>query len=107
MGFSFERWNGKGYPTGAGGEDIPLPMRVVHLSHDYSFGQIIGGLVPPLLRVFFGEKTTYCVVDCTKNLEGCKARTARRPVHDGGYRTAINLVLPDSRGLALSKVSTQ
>ena len=32
--FTFERWNGKGYPAHAGGEAIPLAMRVVHLSHD-------------------------------------------------------------------------
>ncbi len=32
--FTFERWNGKGFPTHASGEAIPLPMRVVHLSHD-------------------------------------------------------------------------
>jgi HD-GYP domain-containing protein (c-di-GMP phosphodiesterase class II) len=32
--FTFERWNGKGYPAHAGGEAIPLPMRIVHLSHD-------------------------------------------------------------------------
>ena len=32
--FTFERWNGKGYPSHAAGETIPLPMRVVHLSHD-------------------------------------------------------------------------
>src|SRR4051794_40836489 len=32
--FTFERWNGKGYPAHAEGEAIPLAMRVVHLSHD-------------------------------------------------------------------------
>ncbi|MFL5798319.1 MAG: HD domain-containing phosphohydrolase [Actinomycetota bacterium] len=32
--FTYERWNGHGYPTGAKGDEIPLPMRVVHLSHD-------------------------------------------------------------------------
>jgi len=32
--FTFERWNGKGYPAHAVGETIPLPMRIVHLSHD-------------------------------------------------------------------------
>ncbi len=32
--FTFERWNGNGYPSHAKGEDIPLPMRIVHLSHD-------------------------------------------------------------------------
>ena len=34
FGFTYERWNGKGYPAGASGEQIPLPMRVVHLCHD-------------------------------------------------------------------------
>jgi HD-GYP domain-containing protein (c-di-GMP phosphodiesterase class II) len=32
--FTYERWNGNGYPTGASGDQIPLAMRVVHLSHD-------------------------------------------------------------------------
>jgi len=32
--FTFERWNGKGYPAHAAGDAIPLPMRIVHLSHD-------------------------------------------------------------------------
>ena len=32
--FTFERWNGNGYPAHASGEAIPLTMRVVHLSHD-------------------------------------------------------------------------
>jgi HD-GYP domain-containing protein (c-di-GMP phosphodiesterase class II) len=34
FGFTYERWNGNGYPTHAKGEQIPLAMRVVHLSHD-------------------------------------------------------------------------
>jgi HD-GYP domain-containing protein (c-di-GMP phosphodiesterase class II) len=34
LAFTFERWNGKGFPTHASGEAIPLAMRVVHLSHD-------------------------------------------------------------------------
>jgi len=32
--FTFERWNGNGYPAHAQREAIPLAMRVVHLSHD-------------------------------------------------------------------------
>jgi HD-GYP domain-containing protein (c-di-GMP phosphodiesterase class II) len=32
--FTFERWNGNGYPAHAKGEAIPVPMRIVHLSHD-------------------------------------------------------------------------
>ena len=34
LAFTFERWNGKGFPTHAEGEAIPLPMRIVHVSHD-------------------------------------------------------------------------
>src|SRR6266536_6273198 len=34
LAYTFERWNGKGFPAHAEGEAIPLAMRVVHLSHD-------------------------------------------------------------------------
>jgi len=34
LAFTYERWNGHGYPTGAAGEQIPLAMRVVHVSQD-------------------------------------------------------------------------
>ena len=42
--FTFERWNGNGYPAHAQGESIPLAMRVVHLSHDM---EAIGRLFSP------------------------------------------------------------
>ncbi|HXV61411.1 MAG TPA: HD domain-containing phosphohydrolase [Vicinamibacteria bacterium] len=42
--FTFERWNGNGFPTGARGEAIPLAMRIVHLSHDM---EAIGRLFSP------------------------------------------------------------
>jgi HD-GYP domain-containing protein (c-di-GMP phosphodiesterase class II) len=42
--FTFERWNGNGYPNHLGGEAIPLPMRIVHLSHDM---EAIGRLFSP------------------------------------------------------------
>ena len=44
LSFTFERWNGNGFPTHAAGEAIPLPMRVVHLSHDM---EAIGRLFSP------------------------------------------------------------
>src|SRR5262249_52371184 len=31
---TFERWNGKGQPNRVQGEQIPLPMRIVHLTQD-------------------------------------------------------------------------
>ncbi len=44
LAFTFERWNGKGFPTHTGGEAIPLSMRVVHVSHDM---EAIGRLFSP------------------------------------------------------------
>ena len=44
LGFTFERWNGGGFPNHIGGEAIPLAMRVVHLSHDM---EAIGRLFSP------------------------------------------------------------
>jgi HD-GYP domain-containing protein (c-di-GMP phosphodiesterase class II) len=41
---TFERWNGKGFPLHVGGDAIPLPMRIVHLSHDM---EAIGRLFSP------------------------------------------------------------
>jgi HD-GYP domain-containing protein (c-di-GMP phosphodiesterase class II) len=34
LAHTFERWNGAGFPRGTRGTEIPLPMRIVHLSHD-------------------------------------------------------------------------
>lgn len=42
--FTFERWNGNGFPSHAKGEAIPMAMRVVHLSHDM---EAIGRLFSP------------------------------------------------------------
>jgi HD-GYP domain-containing protein (c-di-GMP phosphodiesterase class II) len=42
--FTFERWNGAGFPQGARGEAIPLAMRIVHLAHDM---EAIGRLLSP------------------------------------------------------------
>jgi HD-GYP domain-containing protein (c-di-GMP phosphodiesterase class II) len=44
LAFTFERWNGNGYPAHAQGESIPLAMRVVHVSHDM---EAIGRLFSP------------------------------------------------------------
>ncbi len=44
LGFTFERWNGNGYPAHAKGDTIPLPMRIVHLSHDM---EALGRLFSP------------------------------------------------------------
>jgi len=42
--FTFERWNGNGFPNHAKGDAIPLPMRIVHFTHDM---EAIGRLFSP------------------------------------------------------------
>ena len=37
-----ERWDGKGMPAGIGGDEIPLPMRIVHVARDAAFQRLFG-----------------------------------------------------------------
>lgn len=46
--FTFERWNGSGFPSHAKGDAIPLAMRVVHLSHDM---EAVGRIFSPAKAV--------------------------------------------------------
>ena len=39
----FERWDGKGPLGRAKGEEIPLPMRIVHVAVDAAFQRLLGG----------------------------------------------------------------
>jgi HD-GYP domain-containing protein (c-di-GMP phosphodiesterase class II)/DNA-binding CsgD family transcriptional regulator len=41
---TFECWNGKGHPNHVSGETIPLPMRIVHVTHDM---EALGRLFSP------------------------------------------------------------
>jgi len=38
-----ERWDGKGEPGRAGHDEIPLPVRIVHVARDASFQRMLGG----------------------------------------------------------------
>ena len=38
-----ERWDGKGDPAGLKGEEIPLPLRVIHVARDAAFQRLLGG----------------------------------------------------------------
>lgn len=38
-----ERWDGKGEPAGLAGEDIPLPLRIIHVARDAAFQSLLGG----------------------------------------------------------------
>lgn len=38
-----ERWDGKGHPGHAGGDEVPLAIRIVHVARDATFQQLLGG----------------------------------------------------------------
>jgi len=38
-----ERWDGKGEPRGARGEEIPLAVRILHVARDAAFQRMLGG----------------------------------------------------------------
>ena len=38
-----ERWDGKGIPGRAKREQIPLPVRIVHVARDAAFQRMLGG----------------------------------------------------------------
>jgi len=40
---SAERWDGHGQPGRAKGDEIPLPMRIVHVARDAAFQRMLGG----------------------------------------------------------------
>jgi HD-GYP domain-containing protein (c-di-GMP phosphodiesterase class II) len=39
-----ERWDGKGMPGHAGGNEIPLAVRIVHVARDAAFQRMLGGV---------------------------------------------------------------
>ncbi|HEY3261503.1 MAG TPA: HD domain-containing phosphohydrolase [Pseudonocardiaceae bacterium] len=38
-----ERWDGKGQPAGLRGQDVPLPLRIVHIARDAALQRLVGG----------------------------------------------------------------
>jgi HD domain len=43
FGYLVERWDGKGLPGGARGEEIPLPVRIASVARDAAFQHMLGG----------------------------------------------------------------
>src|SRR6266508_4466292 len=64
-----ERWDGKGPLRRAKGEEIPLPMRIVHVATDAAFQRLLGGVdhAAHLLREradhAFDPEVATCVVE--------------------------------------------
>ena len=38
-----ERWDGRGEPGGLAGEQMPLPLRIMHVARDATFQRLLGG----------------------------------------------------------------
>jgi HD-GYP domain-containing protein (c-di-GMP phosphodiesterase class II) len=70
----FERWDGHGPVSRAKGEEIPLPMRIVHLAVDAAFQRLLGGeeRVVRLLRErgghAFDPEVVACLIDDAKRI---------------------------------------
>jgi hypothetical protein len=43
FGYLVERWDGKGLPSRARGEEIPLPVRIASVARDAAFQRMLGG----------------------------------------------------------------
>src|SRR5207237_10626440 len=44
LGYVYERWDGRGLPNGARGEQIPLSMRILPLARDVEIFLRVGGI---------------------------------------------------------------
>jgi hypothetical protein len=96
---SFERWNGRGLPTGAKGTDIPRPMRTAQLAHEFEILARIEG-VPRALDIVkrrrgkaYDPELADRVVDHGL-VQRASERTARRPGSARGTPGARRLRRP-------------
>ena len=70
----FERWDGHGPLSRAQGEEIPLPMRIVHLAVDAAFQRLLGGeervvrLVRERAGHAFDPEMAACLIDDAKRI---------------------------------------
>jgi HD-GYP domain-containing protein (c-di-GMP phosphodiesterase class II) len=78
----YERWDGKGPLTHAKGEEIPLPMRIVHLAVDAAFQRVLGGeervvrLVRERAGHAFDPQVAACLIDDAERILALEARAS-------------------------------
>ena len=69
LAYLTERWDGKGPLRRAKGEQIPVPMRIVHVATDAAFQRLLGGaehaarLVRERAGHAFDPEVAACLVD--------------------------------------------
>ena len=82
LGYLMERWDGWGPLRRAKGEEIPLPMRIVHLAVDAAFQRLLGGeervvqLVRERAGHAFDPEVAACLVDDAKQILALDARAS-------------------------------
>ena len=61
-----ERWDGKGFPGRVKGDEIPLPVRIVHVARDGAFQHMLGGpeLAARIVRERAGGAFDPAVASC-------------------------------------------
>jgi HD-GYP domain-containing protein (c-di-GMP phosphodiesterase class II) len=92
LGFTFERWDGSGLPSGAAGADIPLGMRIVHLADVGEVHLRSGGVdaAVAMARQRSGTQFDPALVDVF-----CEHVRELMPAEEDVWRRAIQLA-PDS-----------
>jgi HD-GYP domain-containing protein (c-di-GMP phosphodiesterase class II) len=95
LGYIFERWDGKGMPNGARGEDIPVEIHIVHLADVVEVHLRTGGLgravevvrsrhgtqFSPAVAEVFGRDAT-AIVDGLLEMDVWTAALAQAPDRD-------------------------
>jgi HD-GYP domain-containing protein (c-di-GMP phosphodiesterase class II) len=77
-----ERWDGRGPLARAKGEEIPLPMRIVHVAVDAALQRLLGGdervvrLISERAGHAFDPEVVACLVDDAERILGLDARTS-------------------------------
>jgi HD-GYP domain-containing protein (c-di-GMP phosphodiesterase class II) len=78
----FERWDGHGPLSRAKGEEIPLPMRIVHLAVDAAFQRLLGGeervvrLVRERAGHAFDPEVAACLIDDAERILALDAQAS-------------------------------
>lgn len=96
-----ERWDGKGFPDGIAGQDIPLGARILALANDYD-AALLGALTQKPMNVeearqyvIEGSKFRYDpeVVEAFAGLVGRAPRKEHRERRLGGQQLEVGMVL--------------
>jgi hypothetical protein len=82
LAYLFERWDGHGPLGRAKGEEIPVPMRIVHVARDAAFQRLLGGeervvsLVRKRAGHAFDPEVAACLVDDAERILALEAHAS-------------------------------